>query len=173
MLMIYNKQHFFPHRLMNWVFFRWARYFLSNTAKAEVKMIACHDELSLHSLVIDFLQSTLIYVPVLLQLWSLCILQWTVKKTGPVKTHGWLAQISTISSLQQSLVQLFVHKRIMNDSAWWMEGCGKVQILVSKRWPINWEHYLLKTQTKQSINHQNNQPGLTSGWVMRQMTIHK
>lgn len=54
-----------------------------------------------------------------LLLWSLRFLQLTVKRRGPVKTHGWPTQIQSISCSRRSLLPLFAQEGIMNDSEWW------------------------------------------------------
>lgn len=159
MLMIYSIQSQFLSQVNELDVFQPTKRFPFKHCKGWcVKMTDCHYKLSLSCQWLSA-ESILIYVPVLLLLWSLCFLQQTVRKIRPFKTHGWPTQIWCISSPQLSLLQLLVRKGIMNDSEWWNRRSQQSSapcFKKHKRGPsMRWEHYLLKAcrQTKQHLRH--------------------
>lgn len=170
MLMIYRKRQHILSQVNEQCDCQPSKRFPSQRCRGWcVKMTDCHDKLSLCYWLSA--ESILIYVPVLLPLWSSCFLQLTVKKRGAVKTHGWPTQIRSISSTQPSLLQLFARKRIMNDSEWWnrrslqsSHSCFKKP----KCGPsMHQEHYLLKTCRLNSAFNTQRHSDLTRGWEDR------
>lgn len=139
-------------------------------------MTDCHDKLSLSCQWLSA-ESKLIYVPVLLLLWSLRFLT-ADRQERPCLKHTADRLTSDLShSLQLRLLQLSAHQGIMNDSEWWNRRslCSSGPCLKKPKCgpPRHREHYLLKTfgQTKQCIHHQSHESDLTSGWAVKQMTV--